>query len=400
MTPEQLEELRNRRARLVDEMRQVADTAEQEDRSLTAEETQEFERMEGEFDSLTQRIERGERINGLAPRMDRSQALGGDDDDDSEEEPEGRATARPEYRDAFEAYLRGEDLTAEQRTTLNTATDADGGYAVPEDWGGLLESLRESNVIRTLANVIQTEGGGPLHYPRVSAAATAPAITAEEVSIADDGEAFDEVILGAFKYAKIQKASAEMVQDALFNVAEFVARRTGFDMGLSQGTHFVSGTGSGQPQGLLAGATVGVTTASPTAITLDEIIDLVYSVIGPYRGNGAFIARDATHASLRKLKDSDGQYLWQPSVQSGEPDRLMGYPIYADPAVAAVAATAVTVGFGDVNRAYTIRDAGGFAIKFLEERYADTDQVAWRVKLRTDAKIVDAAAFKTLKQHA
>jgi len=400
MTPEELERLRNQRAALVEEMRRIADTAEGEDRNLTAEETQEFERMEGEFDSLTERIERGERINGLAPRMDRSQALGGGEEDSEEEEPEGRATARPEYRDAFEAYMRGQELTPEQRTTLNTATDADGGYAVPEEWGGLLESLREAGAIRTLANVIQTEGGGPLHYPRVSAAATAPVITAEEAPIADDGEAFDEVILGAFKYAKIQKASAEMVQDALFNVAEFVARRSGFDLGLAQNAHFVGGSGSGQPQGLLAGATVGVTTASPTAITLDEIIDLVYSVISPYRGNGVFIARDATHASLRKLKDSDGQYLWQPSAQAGEPDRLMGYPIYADPSVAAVAATAVTVGFGDVRRAYTIRDAGGFAIKFLEERYADTDQVAWRVKLRTDAKIVDAAAFKSLKQHA
>lgn len=400
MTPEELERLRNQRAALVEEMRRIADTAEGEDRNLTAEETQEFERMEGEFDSLSERIERGERINGLAPRMDRSQALGGEETNSEEEGPEGRATARPEYRDAFEAYMRGQELTSEQRTTLNTATDADGGYAVPEEWAGLIESLREANVIRTLANVIQTEGGGPLHYPRVSAAATLPAITAEEAAIADDGETFDEVILNAYKYAKIQKASSEMVQDALFNVAEFVSRRSGFDLGLAQGAHFVGGTGTGQPQGLLAGATVGVTTASPTAITLDEVIDLVYSVIGPYRSRGAFIARDATHASLRKLKDNDGQYLWQPSVQAGEPDRLMGYPIYADPSVDAIAATKVTVGFGDVQRAYTIRDAGGFAIKFLEERYADNDQVAWRVKLRSDAKIVDAAAFRTLKQHA
>jgi HK97 family phage major capsid protein len=394
MDEAKLEELRHRRSHLVTDMRGISDKAEAENRNLTAEEQQEFDRREADFEALTERIKRSEKIGGLTPTMTRSDAV-------TEEEEEAVATRTQilesdRYQTAFDAYMRGQDLDAEQRSTLNTATDADGGYAVPEEWGGLIEPLREAGTIRTLAEVVQTGGAGPLHFPRVSAAATAPVITAEEASIADDGEAFDEVILGAYKYAKIQKASEEMVQDPLFNVAEFVARRTGFDIGLAQNAHFVNGTGTGQPQGLFAGATVGKTAASPSAITLDEVIDTFYSVSAPYRANGVFIANDATHASLRKLKDTAGQYLWQPTVQDGQPDRFIGKPIYADPSVLTIATARRVLGFGDVSRAYTIRDAGGVGVKFLDQTYAGTDQVAWRVKLRSDGKIVDANAFKVL----
>jgi HK97 family phage major capsid protein len=395
MNPE-LEALRQRRAALVDQMRTILEAAESEDRELSAEEVQEYDRIDSEFNGLTVRINRIEALEERTPSLEPGEALRGGNDPEAEE----RGIATDEYRAAFDAYLRGA-TEGEQRTTLNVGADADGGFTVPEDWAAnVIEALRQAGTIRGLATVITTSGGNPLHLPRVLTDATAPGIVAEQAAIPDDGEAFDEVILGAFKYAKIQKASNEFVQDSMVDVAGFVARRGGFDIGRSQNADFVKGNGAGAPQGLLSGASVGVTTASPTAIVLDEVLDLVYSVIAPYRQNGVFIANDATHASLRKLKDTTGQYLWQPSVQQGEPDRLMGYAIYADPDVDTIAATKVAVGFGNVERAYTIRDAQGLAVKYLEERYADNDQVAWRLKLRSDGKIVDQNAFKTLKMHA
>ncbi|HTU15641.1 MAG TPA: phage major capsid protein [Solirubrobacterales bacterium] len=395
MTPAQLEELRHRRAALVTDMRGISDTAETENRNLTAEETQEFERREADFQDLTERIQRAETLDGMEPRMTPAAATGNDDVDPDEVRS---GTGTEEYRSAFESFLRSGlgELTDEERTTLNTATDADGGFAVPETWGGLIQPLRDYGIIRTLANVIQTEDGGKIHYPREKDLMSDFAIVGEEQPIPNDGSEFDEVVFDAYKYAKIIKASEEMVQDAIFDVEAYVQDRAGFKLGLSQNADFVNGNGTGKPMGLFAGAVVAKTVASPTTITMDEAIDLQYSVIGPYRANGVYIAADASHASFRKLKDSDGQYLWQPSVQEGQPDRFIGKPIYADPSVHAIAASKRPLGFGDVKQAYTIRDAGGVSIKFLDQTYAENDQVAWKVKLRSDGDITDPNAFKVL----
>ena len=321
-------------------------------------------------------------------------------DPDEVENPEQRESATAgrdsdEYRDAFNAYARGQ-ATAEQRTTLNTAVDADGGFAVPEHWTDLHESLRESGVIRQLATVIQTEMGGPLHVPYVSADATAPGIVAEQAAIPDDGETFAEKVINAFKWARITKASDEVVQDALFDVAAFVGRRLGFDLGRAANLDYVQGDGVGNSQGLFAGATVADTLAANNAITGDEVIDLFYSVIGPYRANGVWIAHDTTVAAIRKVKGSDGQYIWQPALQAGQPDLLLGKPVFTDPDVETLAATNRVLGFGDVKRAYLIRDVLGVTIKYLQERFADNGQVAWRGQLRTGGAIVDQNAFKVV----
>jgi HK97 family phage major capsid protein len=382
------------RANLVTEMRTVLDTAETESRDLTAEERQEYDRREArvrELEGDIRRHEQAQRAEDLDVREFTPAEEG---------EPEDRTlgTDSDEYRDALMAYVRGEELSAEQRTTLNVGTDADGGFAVPEFWTSLYEGLRQFGVVRGAATVVTTEMGGDLHVPKVSADATTPAIEPEQDPIADDGETFAEVVIGAYKYARITKASEEIVQDALFDVPSFVGRRLGEDLALATGAAYVNGTGTNQPQGLFTGATVADTLAANGAITADEVIDLVYSVIAPYRVNGVFVLNDTTIAAIRKLKDANDQYLWQVSLQAGQPDTLLGYPVLSDPNVASLGAAvgSKVVGFGNVARAFTIRDVLGVTIKFLDQLYAGNDQVGWRGKLRTSSAVIDANAFKVL----
>ena len=250
--------------------------------------------------------------------------------------------------------------------------------------------------MRNLAEIVTTDDGGALHVPTEKAGgeAAAPGIVPENEAIPDDADELAEVILSAFKIARLTKASEEIVQDAIFDVAGYVGRRLGFQVGRAANAKYIMGDGVGEPQGLFFGATVADTLASKTAIAADEVIDLAFSVIAPYRKNGVYIANDSTIAAIRKIKDENGQYMWQPSLQAGTPDVLNGFPCYADPDVPALGAEKKVLGFGDIKRAYMIRDVLGFVVKFLEERFADNDQVAWRGKLRTDGRIIDKAAFK------
>ncbi len=398
-------DLLEERAALVEGQREILDTAETENRSLTAEDRQKYDQQGERISEIQDDVRRYEaqaEAEDFANKSER-QAPSLDGDGEGGETAE-RGRASDEYRDAFNAYARGEELSEEQRSTLNTGADVEGGYAVAEQWTALHERLRESGTMRQLAEVITTETGGPLHIPREKPEggdAAAPGIVAEQEEIPDDADELDEVILNAFKFARITKASEEMVQDALFDVAGYVGRRLGFQLGRAANGGYVNGSGVGQPEGLFKGSLVGLTLASKTAISSDEVIDLTYKVIAPYRKGACYLANDLTIGAIRKTKDSVGQYLWQPSLQQGRPDTLNGYPIYADPDVAVLGAINTNVlGFGNVQLAYTIRDVLGVAIKFLDQRYAEKDQVAWRGKLRTDGGIVDPNAFKVAKTPA
>jgi HK97 family phage major capsid protein len=400
MEQHKFEALLEERAGLHKRMTEINDAAEGESRDLSTEEAQEYDRVEADFDSLSVRIKRAEKLERNTPTLTHGHPSPGDEGD----EERAATVDSDEYRDAFGAYLRGglgerSVISAEQRSILKIGEDAEGGYTVPEEWAALYEPLLEAGTIRSLAEVITTTGGNPLHIPKVTEDATAPEIEGETDTIADDAETFGEVILGAFKYAQIVKASDEMARDTAIDLNAFVGRRAGFRIGRKQNADFITGAGgSTAPAGLFKGAQVGKQAASKTAITPDEIIDLIYSVIAPYRRGAVYLANDKTHAVVRKFKDKNEQYLWQPSLQAGEPDMLNGFPFYADPDInATFTEKQLVMGFGNVKLAYTIRDAGGVEVKFLDQLYAASGQVGWRVQQRSDGDIIDSAAFKTLK---
>jgi HK97 family phage major capsid protein len=390
-----LAELREQRVDLHQQMDTIITTADTEERSLSAEDQQTLERLEGEFRALTTDIERRERLAGFDTNL-----TGGvpQPEEPSSTSQRSNPCDTEEYRAAIDAYIRrGENrLTDEQRSTLQVGVDADGGFTVAEEWASLQDHLRENAIMRSLARVVSTSTGGTFHIPKVAADAAKPVATAENAQIANDASEFTELTLGATKYARITKGSLEMVQDSNFDVAGFVAEELGRSLGLATDEQYMVGTGDGDPapQGLFPGATLGVTNAA--SIGYDEIISLIYSLTSPYRANAAFLTHDLTVAALRKLKDTTNRPLWEPNVQVGEPDRLLGYPLHTSQFAPQIGAGNRPIAFGDYRRAYWIRDVAGISIQYLDQLYAENDQVGWKGRLRTSGAIVDDRAVRVL----
>ena len=168
--------------------------------------------------------------------------------------------------------------------------------------------------------------------------------------------------------------------------------------GIAEEEAFCVGTGTNQPTGIFTakGGEVGVTSASGTAITADEVINLVYSLKSPYRRNAKFLMNDSTVSLLRKLKDNNGAYLWQPSVQAGEPDKLLGYDLYTTPYAPTVATSTLPIAFGDFSN-YWIGDRGARTVQRLNELYATNGQVGYVSTERVDGKVILSEGIKLLQ---
>jgi HK97 family phage major capsid protein len=171
--------------------------------------------------------------------------------------------------------------------------------------------------------------------------------------------------------------------------------------GIAEEEAFCVGTGTNQPTGIFTanGGTAGVTAAAQNAITADELISLVYALKSPYRRNARFLMNDATISAIRKLKDSNGVYLWQPSLQAGEPDKLLGYDLYTSPYVPAMAADAYTVAFGDFKN-YWIGDRAGRTVQRLNELYATNGQIGYVATERVDGKVILTEGIQLLQMKA
>lgn len=185
----------------------------------------------------------------------------------------------------------------------------------------------------------------------------------------------------------------------MFNIERYIAREFGRRIGEAEESAFVVGNGSSKPTGIFETGEVGVTTSSSTAISMDEVIDLYYSLREPYRRNAVWLTNDATIKAIRKLKDGGGQYLWSPSVQAGEPDTILNKPIRTSTAVPTISAGNKTIAFGDMSW-YWIADRQGRTFQRLNELYAKNGQIGFRATQRVDGKLVLPEAIKILKQKA
>jgi len=194
--------------------------------------------------------------------------------------------------------------------------------------------------------------------------------------------------------------SSEALTDSGVDLSGYIAQAGGEAVGNALGAYLVTGTGSSQPQGVVTAATLGKTTASATAITYSELVDLVHSVIPAYRVGSSvgFVMNDSTVGYLRKLLDTTGQPIWQESLRAGEPSRLLGYPVTIDPNVASIATAAKTVLFGDWSR-YIVRLAGGVRVERSDDFAFGNDLATFRIVLRADARLADTTgAIKFLAQ--
>ena len=309
------------------------------------------------------------------------------------EEPKtGRAS--DEYRKAMLDALRCNFKRVSN--VLEEGVDANGGYLVPDEYDRrLIDGLTESNVMRSLATTITTSG-----EHKINIAATKPAASwIEEGGALTFGDAtFDQILLDAHKLHVAIKVTEELLYDNAFDLEGYILDQFSKALGNAEEDAFLNGDGVGKPLGIFAasgGGQIGVTTAGQT-IVADEIINLVYALKRPYRKNAVFITNDQTLSIVRKLKDDTAAYIWQPSYQAGEPDRLLGYPVYTSPYVPTLAAEKPVIAFGDFSY-YNIGDRGTRSFAELKELFAGNGMVGFVAKERVDGKLVLPEAVQIMK---
>ena len=390
-------EMREKRARLWATMEGFLDTHRTQKGVLTAEDDNTYNNMEKELNDLTNEIRRMERRDAIEAELNKpvnSPLTEKPMKAEKGEEKRGRASNA--YREDFGRHLRGKRTV---HNVLEEGVDANGGYLCPEEFEKqIVDGLKEQNVMRSLCKVITTANERKIP---VAATHSTAAWTAENAAYTESDPTFTQKTIDAYKLTDLVKVSIELLDDSAFGLEQYIANEFAYAFGAAEEQAFCVGTGSGQPTGLFTanGGQVGVTSAAATAITADEIINLIYSLKSPYRKSAKFLMNDATVALLRKLKDGNGAYLWQPSVQAGQPDKLLGYDIYTSPYVPTVAAGALTIAFGDFQN-YWIADRTGRTVQRLNELYSTNGQVGFVGTERVDGKIILPEGIKLLKQKA
>ena len=314
------------------------------------------------------------------------------------EKPKKTGRASDEYKQAVLNAIRSN--FRQVSNIMQEGVDADGGYLVPDEYDSrLITKLTEENVIRRLGHRLSTSGDHKINI----AASTPAAAWIEEGEALTFGDAtFDQIILDAHKLHVAVKVTEELLYDSMFDIENYLFDAFGKALANAEEDAFINGDGDGKPLGILAatgGAQTGVTTASSTAITADEVINLVYSLKRPYRKNAVFIMNDQTIAAIRKLKDGNGMYMWQPALTAGEPDRLLGYPVHTSQFMPTIAAGAKTIAFGDFSY-YNIGDRGTRSLGELRELFAGNGMVGFLAKERVDGKLVLPEAVQCLKMKA
>ncbi len=395
-------ELREKRAKAWEAAKAFLDSHRNEKGVLSAEDDASYSRMEQEITDLGKEISRLERQEAFEKELSQPvnmPLIGRPAAGSQGKEKTGRAS--DEYRQNFWNMMRSKTPMPQVVNALQIGTDSEGGYLVPDEYERtLVEALEEENVFRQLAKVIRTSSGDR-KIPVVATKGTASWID-EEGAYLESDDSFDQVSIGAYKVGTMIKVSEELLNDSVFDLEAYISREFARRIGAKEEEAFFTGDGSGKPLGVLAatgGAETGVTAASATAITADELIDLFYSLKAPYRRNAVWVLNDSTIKAIRKLKDNQGQYLWQPSLTAGAPDLLLGKPVRTSAYMPAIAADAKTVAFGDFSY-YWIADRQGRSFKRLNELYAATGQVGFLASQRVDGKLVLPEAIKVLAQKA
>ena len=393
-------ELREKRAKLWDSAKAFLDSRRNEQGLLSAEDTATYEKMEADVVSLGKEIERLERQAVMDLELARPTSAAITHRPGQSQEPEKTGRASSEYKAAFWKAMKNKS-SFEVQNALQVGTDSEGGYLVPDEFERtLVEALQEENLFRQLATIITTSSGDR-KIPVVASKGTASWVD-EEGTIPESDDAFGQVSIGAYKLATMIKVSEELLSDSVFNLERYIAKEFGRRIGAKEEEAFFIGDGTGKPTGIFhstGGAGVGVTAASASAITIDEIMDLFYSLKSPYRKNAAFVTNDATIKAIRKLKDGNGQYLWQPSVTAGQPDSLLNRPLKTSAYVPVIASAAKTIAFGDFSY-YWVADRQGRSFQRLNELFAVTGQVGFKATQRVDGKLILAEAVKVLQMKA
>jgi HK97 family phage major capsid protein len=397
---ELLKRLMEERGRHIAAMRSVVDSAEAEKREMTAEESESFTRANSEIDAVDARIDEVKRAIEREAAHDEAraglEAIVRPRDPQAEAREAGardvRAFLRGEAGRSFELRATGPGAFREARALVSNTAGAGGNTVQTSFYNRLMAHLIEvSGVLMASPTVLNTDSGEPLQIPKTTAHSTAT-LVAQGATIPTSEPAFGQVTLGSYKYGELMQVARELIDDTSVDLEGYLAMQAGRATGNAFGGHAITGTGTGQPTGLITGATVGVTGGTGVAggFTSDNLIDLYFSVIAPYRNSPscAWLMKDSTLATVRKFKGSDGQYIWQPSYQVGAPDTILGKPVFTDPFVPGVALNAKSVVFGDMSQ-YFVRMVNGVRFERSDDFAFNSDLVTYRCLLRADGVLVD-----------
>ncbi len=382
-------ELIQKRAKVWEGAKAFVESHAKENGTLSAEDNAAYLKMEKEIEDLTAAIDRQQRAERMEQELSKpmnSPLTGKPGDGGAGNGKTGRAS--DEYKAAMLGAFRSNFRNVSN--VLQEGADADGGYLVPEEYDRrLIDVLDEENIMRTLGTKITTSG-----QHKINIAATKPAASwIEEGGALTFGDAtFSQIFLDAYKLHVAIKVTEELLYDNAFNLENYIVTQFGRALANAEEDAFLNGDGTGKPLGLFA-ATGGGTVADTltAAVKSDDLISLVYALKRPYRRKASFILNDQTLASLRKLKDNNGAYIWQPSYQAGEPDRLLGYTVHTS-----AYAPADAIAFGDYSY-YNIGDRGTRSFAELKELFAGNGMVGFVAKERVDGKLVLQEAVQILK---
>ena len=386
-------ELMNKRANLWENAKDFATSHEDKNGCLSAEDNATYEKMEADIQALTNEIERKTREAEMDKMLSMpvNSPITGKPYSDKEEVKTGRASN--EYKNSMLKALRTNFKQIDD--VLQEGVDEQGGYLVPEEYDRrLIDVLTEENIMRGLATTITTSG-----EHKINIAATKPAASwIEEGGALTFGDAtFDQIYLDAYKLHVAIKITEELLYDNAFNLENYIITQFGKALANAEEDAFLNGDGTGKPTGIFHPTKRGQIygTTAKDKIATDDIISLIYSLKRPYRKNASFIMNDQTLCDLRKLKDNNGQYLWQPSVQMGEPDRILGYAVRTSQFAPTAAAGKPLMAFGDYSY-YNIGDRGTRSFAELRELFAGNGMIGYVAKERVDGKLVLPEAIKVL----
>lgn len=455
MTAVKIKELREKRGELAGVIRKLAELVNTEGRDFTGEEQEQWEKVNADYNLMTRQIEVGEReleleaaesnagaggngvrtgredidtraqvnAEGAGGRVARGLALGADisyevrdlalrswfgaqiglEIPDTWREAARACGIRPEATILEIPLCNTREFRTLQRDgrfqrDQTVGTDSEGGYMVPEGFVPELErALLAFGGMRQVADVLRTADGRDLPWPTVDDTSNAGRLLTEATTITEVAIAFGQFILNAYKYSSdLVLVSAELIQDSAIDIGSTVGSILGERLGRILNTHFTTGDGSSKPNGIETAATIGVTSGVGVWDAFD-VIDLIHSVDPAYRPNARLMAHDSIVSLARQFVDSNNQFLWQPSLQLGVPDRLAGYPVTINQDLDSAVSTGNDVMiFGDL-RKYKIREVSGIRLRRLVERYADDDQEGFVAFLRADGDLLDAGTAPVKK---
>lgn len=383
--------LMEQRKNLELQMRALIDNAEKEERSFSAEESTQFEAMSTDMESLRSRadqlVEAEERSRATAEALDKAGVRGN---------PEEVRGGGSEVETQLRSFLTGKTREFEAKGTesetraLSSGTLGAGGATVPTTFYGTLmeHAIEVATMLAGGATTWTTASGENIDVPITVTHPEGAQVSAGGV-IPQSDPVFGKRTLGSYKYGDLIEVPKELLEDTGVDLEGYLARAAGWAIGNALGKKLIIGTGTNEPAGIVGSSTLGKTAGSLTP-TFDDVIDLFYSVIGPYRNrpSASWVMEDTTAGYLRKLKDGNNNYIWQASVIAGTPDMIEGKAVRTDPYMPVMAASAKPLLFGDL-ASYVVRLINGVRFEASEHFAFNKDVVTFRALVRGDGLLMD-----------